>query len=152
MMQQCQSVELNYILIKPRFMLLMIYQLLFKIFKTILPSNAKRKYMYEKSFIVYRCKKKIRQLELKKLRGKNPKIILLSGMNFITSSQCTNVYTSYSQITNKWNTKSFFYFISPAILDVFICVSSALQKLHSISSQIFCYIGTQLKHLKMIVP
>ena len=61
-----------------KFMVLMIYQLLFKIFKTILPSNAKRKYMYEKTFIVYRCKKKIRQLELKKLRGKNAKIILLS--------------------------------------------------------------------------
>ena len=148
-MKQCKSIELNYILIKPRLLVLMIFQLLFKIFKTILPSNAKRKYMYEKTFIVYRCKKKIRQLELKKLRGKNAKIILLSGMNFITSSQC--MCTHPTEQTNETHKKSF-YFISPAILDVFICVSSALQKLHSISSQIFCYIGTQLKHLKMIVP
>ena len=103
-----------------KFMVLMIYQLLFKIFKTILPSNAKRKYMYEKTFIVYRCKKKIRQLELKKLRGKNAKIILLSGMNFITSSQCTNVYTSYSQITNKWRAKEAFLFHLPSEMSLFV--------------------------------
>ena len=76
-MKQCKSIELNYILIKLRLLELMIFQLLFKIFKTILPSNAKRKYMYEKTFIVYRCKKKIRQLELKKLRGKNAKSFCL---------------------------------------------------------------------------
>ena len=107
-MRQCKSIELNYISVKPRLLVLMIFQLLFKIFKTILPSNAKRKYMYEKTFIVYRCKKKIRQLELKKLRGKNAKIILLSGMNFITSSQC--MCTHPTEQTNETHKKLLLYF------------------------------------------
>ena len=106
-------------LVKPRFLLLMINQLLFKIFKTILPSNAKRKYMYEKkTFIVYRCKKKIRQLELKKLRGKNAKIILLSGMNFITSSQC--MCTHPTEQTNETHKKAFTLFHLPSWMSLFV--------------------------------
>ena len=101
-----------------KFMVLMIYQLLFKIFKTILPSNAKRKYMYEKTFIVYRCKKKIRQLELKKLRGKNAKIILLSGMNFITSSQC--MCTHPTEQTNETHKKAFTLFHLPSWMSLFV--------------------------------
>ena len=105
--------------------------ILFKLFYEILKFSYHWKEMlkegiYEQTFILYLGARKEdtsarRAWENYVVRMQN---ILLSGMNFITSSQCTNGYTSYSQITNKWNTKSFFYFISPAILGVFICVSA----------------------------
>ena len=78
------------------------------------------------------------------------KIILLSGMNFITSSQC--MCTHPTEQTNETHTdKKAFTLFTCHLIDVFICVSALQKPSFNILSKLF-YMCTQFKHFMIIVP